>query len=165
MSEAVSIGTGYSLYPCASGSGYFVMHDHSGANRNVMGSNLHRNASRVARALGWVSGTAFCCERRLRKLGEDEESHRRKIRNGNNRARNEIICDTPNCRWGGDYDDATYSTYEGVEGGPPRECGGDEKDARHCCPRCLLANLIETDGWDDDQLPAEAFKVAARLSK
>lgn len=75
------------------------------------------------------------------------------------RQRNDVICDTPKCRWGGDFDDLKYSTYSGVEdGSPPRECAGDERDARHCCPRCLLANLIETEGWDDDQLPAEAFK-------
>ena len=66
-----------------------------------------------------------------------------------------VICDTPGCGWAGDFDDMTTSreTAAGMV-----ECEPDHPAAEHCCPKCLLANQIETDGWGDHQLPKRAFR-------
>ncbi len=68
----------------------------------------------------------------------------------------DVVCHTNRCNWAGDWED-TYAS--GVEAGNVVvECDPNLPDAELCCPKCLLTNLVETDGWDDDQLPRRAFR-------
>lgn len=61
----------------------------------------------------------------------------------------DVICHTKRCGWAGDWEDTSASR---VESGNVVECDPNLPDAELCCPKCLLTNLVETDGWVDDQL-------------
>ena len=67
----------------------------------------------------------------------------------------DVICHTNRCLWAGDWEDTSASR---VEAGQVVECDPNLPDSELCCPKCLLTNLVETDGWDDDQLPRRAFR-------
>jgi len=67
----------------------------------------------------------------------------------------DVFCRTVGCTWAGDWEDTSASR---VENGQVVECDPNLFEAALCCPRCLLTNLVETDGWDDDQLPQRAFR-------
>lgn len=70
----------------------------------------------------------------------------------------EVFCASERCRWAGDYDETTWSLKDELTG-QIVECGGEDPRGERCCPRCLLTNLVDTEGWDDDQIPRHAFRL------
>lgn len=75
---------------------------------------------------------------------------------GQAQRRYEVFCKTAKCTWAGNWDDTSASR---IANGQIVECDPHMADAESCCPKCLLANLVETNGWADDQLPQRAFYV------
>jgi hypothetical protein len=76
----------------------------------------------------------------------------------------EVYCASAGCSWAGDYDETTWSLKDELTG-QIVECGGEDPRGERCCPRCLLTNLVDTEGWDDDQLPRRAFRLPNKSTR
>lgn len=76
---------------------------------------------------------------------------------GSDALRLDAYCASDGCSWAGDYDETTWSLKDDT--GQIVECSGEDPRGERCCPHCLLTNLMDTEGWDDAQLPNHAFRL------
>lgn len=66
----------------------------------------------------------------------------------------EVFCGV--CDWVGSWDDATWARFH-IPGVGREVCEADDPGADPCCPACIRDTLVETEGWEDWQLPARAL--------
>jgi hypothetical protein len=121
--------------------------------KQIYEANVASDQRRMRQLLAEIEMHCSCGAR-----PEAVHTHKAERKRRSDLVRLEVYCASAGCSWAGDYDETTWSLKDDLTG-QIVECGGEDPRGERCCPRCLLTNLVDTEGWDDDQLPRHAFRL------